>query len=122
MSPTQYTDNGQTIIREIITRHTLSNFNRVRISLLYLDMDVGVGLQNGQGSNPQIMLQYSKDNGRTWSAERWVSLGAVGLYLTRVIWRRFGSTRDATFKIRMSDPVKFVIAEGAINVSEREQH
>ncbi len=122
MSQSQYTDNGQTIIREIITRHVLSNFNRVRISLLYLDMDVGVGLQTGQGSNPQIMLQYSKDNGRTWSAERWVTLGAVGMYITRVLWRRFGSTRDATFKIRMSDPVKFVITEAAMNVSEREQH
>lgn len=121
MSPTQYTDNGQTIIREIITRHILSNFNRIRISLLYLDMDVGVGLQVGQGSNPQIMLQYSKDNGRTWSAERWVSLGKVGLYLTRVLWRRFGSTRDATWRIRMSDPVKFVITEGAIKLAEREQ-
>ena len=121
MSPTQYTDNGQTIIREIITRHVLSNFNRIRISMLYLDMDVGVGLQSGQGSNPQIMLQYSKDNGSTWSAERWVSLGMVGLYLTRVLWRRFGSTRDATFRIRMSDPVKFVITEGAIKIAERAQ-
>lgn len=121
MSATQYTDNGQTIIRELVTRHILSNFNRVRISLLYLDMDVGVGLQSGQGSNPQVMLQYSKDNGRTWSAERWVSLGPVGMYLTRVLWRRFGSTRDATFRIRMSDPVKFVITEGAIKLSERAQ-
>lgn len=121
MSPTQYTDNGQTIIREVITRHILSNFNRVRISLLYLDMDVGVGLQTGQGSNPQIMLQYSKDNGRTWSAERWVTSGAVGMYLTRVLWRRFGSTRDATFRIRMSDAVKFVITEGAIKLAERPQ-
>ncbi len=122
MSPTQYTDNGQTIAREIVTRHTLSNFNRIRIALLYLDMQVGVGLQVGQGSNPQIMLQYSKDNGQTWSAERWVTLGAVGKYLTRVLWRRFGSARDATFRIRMTDPVPFVITEAAIYVNEREQH
>lgn len=121
MSPNQFTDNGQIIIREVITRHVLSNFNRIRISLLYLDMDVGVGLQTGQGSSPQIMLQYSKDNGRTWSAERWATLGPVGLYLTRVIWRRFGSTRDATFRIRMSDPVKFVITEAAIKLAERPQ-
>lgn len=119
MSPTQYTDNGVTIIRELITRHILSNFNRIRISLLYLDMETGVGLQTGQGSNPQIMLQTSKDNGRTWSAERWVTLGAVGTYLTRVLWRRFGSARDYVFKIRMSDPVKFVITEGAIKIAER---
>lgn len=119
MSDTAYTDNGQTIVREVTTRHLLSDFNRIRISLLYLDMETGVGLQTGQGSNPQIMLQYSKDNGRTWSAERWVSSGLVGQYLTRVLWRRFGSTRDATFKIRMTDPVKFVITEGAMRTNER---
>lgn len=119
-SPTQYTDNQETIIREVVTRHILSQFNRVRISLLYLDMETGVGLQSGQGVNPQIMLSSSKDNGRTWSAERWVSLGAVGTYLTRVIWRRFGSARDYVFKIRMSDPVKFVITQGAIKIGERQ--
>jgi hypothetical protein len=121
LSPTQYTDNGQIIPREVITRHVMSNFNRFRISLLYLDMETGVGLQSGQGSNPQIMLEYSKDNGRTWASQRWASSGLVGQYLTRVIWRRFGSTRDATFRVRMTDPVKFVITEGAIKLQEREQ-
>ncbi len=67
-----------------------------------------------------IMLSSSKDNGRTWSAERWIGLGPIGTYLTRVIWRRFGSARDYVFKIRMSDPVKFVITEGAIKISERQ--
>lgn len=120
MNPNLYTDNGQTIIRQIITRHVLSQFNRVRISLLYLDMETGVGLQSGQGSNPQIMLKSSKDNGRTWSAERWAPLGKIGFYLWRVIWRRFGSARDYVFSITMSDPVKFVITEGAIKLSERQ--
>jgi hypothetical protein len=119
LDPNAYTDNGATIIRQLITRHILSNFNRIRISLLYLDMETGVGLQSGQGSNPQIMLEYSKDNGRTWSAQRWASSGLVGQYLTRVLWRRFGSTRDATFRITQSDPVKFVITEGAMRVRER---
>jgi len=118
-STSQYTDNGATIAREVVTRHLLSAFNRIRVSMLYLDMETGVGLQSGQGSNPQIMLQYSKDNGRTWSAERWTTLGLVGQYLTRVIWRRFGSTRDATWRIRMTDPVKFVITEGAIKVRQK---
>ena len=120
MSAEQYTDNGQVIIRELITRHVLSQFNRVRISLLYLDMETGVGLQNGQGSNPQIMLRSSKDNGRNWSAERFKSLGMVGQYRHRVVWRRFGTSRDYVFWIRMSDPVKFVITEGAIKLSERQ--
>jgi hypothetical protein len=116
LSPNVYTDNGVTIIRQIITRHVLSSFNRIRISMLYLDMETGVGLQSGQGSNPQIMLEYSKDNGRTWSAQRWASSGLVGNYIARVIWRRFGCTRDATWRITMSDPVKFVVTEGAFKI------
>jgi len=116
ISPNVYTDNGQTTIRQIITRHVLSNFNRIRVSMLYLDMETGVGLQSGQGSNPQIMLEYSKDNGRTWSAQRWASSGLVGNYIARVIWRRFGCTRDATWRITMSDPVKFVITDGAFRM------
>jgi hypothetical protein len=116
LNPNVYTDNGVTIIRQIITRHVLSSFNRIRVSMLYLDMETGVGLQSGQGSNPQIMLEYSKDNGRTWSAQRWASSGLVGNYIARVIWRRFGCTRDATWRITMSDPVKFVITEGAFKM------
>jgi len=119
LSENAYTDNGVPIVREIITRHVTSSFNRFRPSLIYLDMDTGVGLQTGQGSNPQMMLMYSKDNGRTWSGERRVSIGAVGQYLTRVLWRRFGSTRDATFRFRYSDPTKFVITDGAMKITER---
>lgn len=121
LSPTTYSDAGQIIRRQVITRHVLSNFNRVRVALLYLDMETGVGLQSGQGSNPQVMLEYSKDNGRTWSAERWASPGVVGNYIARVLWRRFGSTRDATWRITMTDPVKFVITQGAYKMSERAQ-
>jgi len=117
--PGSYTDNGVPIIREVTTRHILSQFNRIRVAALYLDMETGVGLQTGQGSNPMIMLQYSTDNGRTWSAERWVTLGEVGKYHTRVWWRRFSSARDIVFKIRMSDPVKFVITEGAMKVRQK---
>ena len=119
-SDTVYTDNLTPIVREIVTRHVLSNFNRVRPSLLYVDMETGVGLQTGQGSAPMVMLQHSRDNGRTWSGERWSSLGQAGNYLARVSWRRFGSARDHVWKLRMSDPVKFVITEGAIKIAERE--
>lgn len=119
MDRNRYDDNGDVIVRELITRHVLSGFNRIRISSLYLDMETGVGLQTGQGANPQVMLQYSKDNGRTWSAERWASSGLVGNYIARVMWRRFGSTRDATFRIRMTDPVKFVITEGAMRIRKK---
>jgi len=54
------------------------------------------------------MLQISKDNGHTWGNELWTTIGAMGKYFTRVVWRRLGSARDWTFKIRVTDPVKVV--------------
>lgn len=103
-----YTDNGTAIAREIVTRHFFKDNERVRVDQLYVDMETGVGLETGQGSDPQAMLQISKDNGHTWGNELWTTIGAIGKYLTRVVWRRLGSARDWTFKIRVTDPVKVV--------------
>jgi hypothetical protein len=65
-----------------------------------------------QGANPQVMLSYSKNNGKTWSAELWKTLGPIGRYMNRVVWRRLGVSRDWTFKLRISDAVKTVFTFG----------
>jgi len=116
-----FTDGGQTIVRELVTRHGSQDFNVITVAEFYLDMETGVGLQSGQGSNPVVTLETSKDNGRTWSNPRQLSVGAIGQYKTRVVARRFGSARDFVFRVRMTDPVKFVITEGAAVVAERQQ-
>jgi len=67
---------------------------------------------------PQISLEVSKDNGRTFTLQPVSYIGALGNYLMRVLWRRFGSARDFVFRIRMTDPVKFVITAGAISARE----
>lgn len=72
---------------------------------LELDIQVGVGLVNGQGAEPRIMLQYSNDGGNTWSAELWRSLGKLGQYQTRVRWVGLGAARRRVFRVRISDPV-----------------
>lgn len=74
-----------------------------------------------QGPNPQVSLECSKDNGRTFGPPLIAYIGAIGNYLARVIWRRFGSARDFVFRIRMTDPVKFVITAAALSVRERQQ-
>jgi hypothetical protein len=43
-------------------------------------MEVGNGLATGQGSNPQIGLEVSRDNGKTWGAQMWKAIGAIGAY------------------------------------------
>lgn len=102
-----YTDDGQSIARELISRHQ-STGNYSFLSKLWIEMESGVGLLTGQGSDPQLMLQYSKDGGRTWSNEVWVTIGQTGKYGTRAVFNRLGRGRDWVFRLRITDPVKTV--------------
>lgn len=89
-----------------------NNLKRAAHHSLQLDCESGVGLNSGQGSDPQVMLRWSDDGGHTWSNERWVSIGAIGEYGKRAIWRRLGMTmklRDRVYEVSGTDPVKVII-------------
>ena len=117
-----YTDNGASILREVDTRHIEMGGDVFSIDELFLDMDTGRGLQSGQGSNPQLMVQVSKDGGRTFGNERLASIGKVGQYIgPRAHLNRFGSATDFVFKIRMTDPVPFIITYGSAIIREGQQ-
>ena len=116
IDPDVYTDDGQPIVRQFVSRHqTIGDFTR--IPELWIEMESGVGLQVGQGFEPQIMMQVSRDGGHTWGNELWRSFGRVGQYVQRAAWRRLGRSRDWTFKFRITDPVKvvFVAAWGRVS-------
>ena len=83
----------------------------------YLDVETGVGLQLGQGSNPQVMMQYSDDGGHNWSSERWTTLGKIGKYKTRVVWRNNGRTRQRVYRVLVSDPVKVIMIGAGLDYS-----
>lgn len=104
-----YTDNDQTIRFEATTPPIFEGGARLTMSKLYVDMETGVGLTTGQGSNPQAMLQWSDDGGRTWSNEHWRSIGQIGEYRHRVEWRRLGQFRERIFKLAVTDAIKPVI-------------
>ncbi len=73
---------------------------------------IGCGSTFVQGANPQVMLRWSDDGGHTWSNEHWKSMGKIGQYGRRVIWRRLGMTlklRDRVYEISGTDPVKIAI-------------
>ena len=116
-----FTDNGTTVLREIVTRHGTVDFNTFSVDELYLDMSTGVGIPSGQGSTPVITVECSKNNGRTYSTARQLQLGPLGNYRQRVIARRFGSARDFVFRFRLTDPVKFVITDGAASIRKGQQ-
>jgi hypothetical protein len=65
-----------------------------------------------EGANPEVMLRWSDDGGHTWSNEHWRSMGRIGEYGARTIWRRLGMTtkiRDRVYEVSGTDPVKIAI-------------
>jgi hypothetical protein len=97
-----------------------NNLNRTAQHALQIDCEAGVGLNTGQGSDPQMMLRWSDDGGHTWSNEHWRSMGKIGETGQRVIWRRLGMTerlRDRVYELSGTDPVKIAIMGAQLRVS-----
>lgn len=110
-----YADDGQ-IQRWYRTWRALptgqNNLKRTAQHTLQLDCETGVGLNLGQGDDPQVMLRWSDDAGHTWSNEHWSGMGRIGEYGRRVFWRRLGMTvklRDRVYELSGTDPVKITI-------------
>lgn len=106
-----YTDNGDPIKR-IRSAMTISDKQlRQFFSMLQVVMESGVG--DLTTPNPLLMLRYSNDNGHTWSdvvtGGIGKTVGSVGEYGKRVIYRRLGSGRNRVWEVSMTDPVKFAV-------------
>ncbi len=112
-----YTDDGAAIPRIRRCPHILANRKRVIHSSVQVVFEPGVGLQTGQGTDPQAMLRWSNDGGSTWSNEHWTGIGAVGQYETRAEWHRLGMSRDRVYELRITDPVFAVVIGAEIEVT-----
>jgi hypothetical protein len=104
-----YDEAGTRIIRSAVSPPVHDEGKRVFMPMLAIDVESGVGLTSGQGSDPQLMLDWSDDGGRTWSNQRSGSMGKIGEYLKRVRFHRLGSFYSRVFRITISDPVKVTI-------------
>jgi hypothetical protein len=73
-----------------------------------------------EGANPRVMLRWADDGGHTWSNEHWTSMGRIGQYGYRTIWRRLGMTqklRDRVYEVSGTDPVKIAIMGAELIIS-----
>ena len=111
-----YTDNGDLIPAIRQTPYIASGNNWVFFSQLWVDMEVGVGTVSGQGSDPEVMLDWSNDGGNTWSNELKSKMGKLGARMARVIFRRLGKSRSRVFRLTITDPVKRVLIDADIDV------
>ena len=105
-----YTEYGATISRILDTMPFAANGNSFSISSLELTTESGVG--NGAVTDPQIRMRRSLDGGKTFKDETTRSLGKVGEYERRAIWRRQGrASRFEMFRFTMTDAVKPAIVK-----------
>lgn len=110
-----YTDNGQTLAAERIYTHIGDEQKRIRYNSLVIGVETGVGIQNGQGSDPLIELLLSVDGARTWSDSFFEEIGKAGEYLGKCQFRQLGVAEQMTFRIRITDPVKRAITGSYLN-------
>ena len=78
--------------------------------------EVGVGLTSGQGSDPEIMLDYSDDGGITWASMPNKKLGQIGQYRQKVVWDRLGSAQQRVYRAAVSDPVRVAITDTQLTI------
>ena len=110
-------DNGSPLKWVRRTPQLSAGGRRVFVSKFQLMAQVGHGLDGTApvGVDPQVELRYSDDFGNTWSNPRKKSLGKLGEYSKRVIWRQLGQTRNRVWEVSGSDPVKVALMNAEVD-------
>lgn len=76
----------------------------------------GQGLTVGQGSDPEIMMDFSDDGGQTWISMPNRSLGPLGEYDTQVVWHALGSSKQRVYRCAVTDPIEVVVVDTQLEV------
>lgn len=115
--PDTYNDNGTPISRIRSAPHLSDGLKFIRHNSFQLDLETGMGLDGtGQGTDPEVVLEWSDDGGHTWKGARQMSIGKIGEYKKRAIARRLGSARDRVYRVTITDPVKTVLIGAELDV------
>lgn len=98
-------DAGDPLVCKAVSAPYYAQGRTARMGSFEAIFDTGTGLTTGQGSDPQAMLRYSDDAGRTWSPELWRSIGEIGDYERLVEWHRLGAFEQRIVELSVSDPI-----------------
>lgn len=110
-----YDEDGDEIHAMHILPPVFNDMARVSHHRFELILETGVGLENGD--DPQLVLDWSDNAGRTYGNQLQRSAGKVGEYDRRAIWLRLGSTICRHYRIQMTDPVKRVFIGASVDMT-----
>lgn len=99
-----YDDAGRPLVAVRRAPHIWDKSDRKRIRHNRLQVEFNSGGASS-GTDPQAMLRWSNDGGKTWGNEHFAPIGKTGETQNRVIWRRLGIARDRVYEVRVSDAV-----------------
>lgn len=113
-----YQDNSQIIQRIRTTREVKAKDfglpdRPITMDSLRLRIEPGTSLVTAES---QIIMQYSDDNGKTWSQERWADIGDQGEFDYELQWISLGTFRRRIFRFTMSDAIKWVLVSCSAEV------
>lgn len=91
-----------------------------RFGSLAIKVQTGVGVPDG--ANPQIILRWSDDGGKTWSGNRIQDAGQLGATAQTLKFNRLGATRrfggsDRIFELSSTDPFLTAVIDAEVDVS-----
>lgn len=112
--PDAFTEDGNPILMDFYLPTIEAGRERVTMHSFEVLCEAGVG--NGSVTDPQAMLRYSDDGGHLWSNEMWRSLGTVGNYRTRAVWRKLGQFRQRQMHLRIADSVKRLVISWSADI------
>lgn len=104
LDPDTYTDNSDHIRWEFTLQNVNSDQKEITHDLLQIKCESGVG--ETDNSEPYAWMVYSDDDGRTWSHEKWFSMGKVGEFKKLIRFHALGQSRTRVYKFGGSAPVK----------------
>lgn len=121
MNEDAYTEGGARVLRERTSGPLHGGLvgapgKPIEMARFELLMEVGVGDIAAPNTDPEVMLQFSDDGGRTWSTEQRGKVGKDGEYLTIVEWHGLGRSRSRMIRIRTSDAVPYTIFGAAADL------
>lgn len=99
---------GRPVVRTAQGVHLWDDLKPVFYKDLKVDIQVDAK-QEGQGSDPILMMEYSDDAGYTFNSQRFGTTGKIGKYKWQCSYTFLGSARSRVFKLTFSDPNPIVI-------------
>lgn len=120
LDPDSHAEGSDPLVRSLVSMTLGPGGLPFTLEAVEIEIETGTGLATGQGSNPMVWLELSRDGGRTYGTRMLRSMGLMGERTKRVIWTGpFGDfpTHGGVIKLSCSDPVRFVVTRAWADIT-----